>query len=183
MKKTSNKFKVGISGHRDIQQTNKNIYLSQIKEYLNYLIYKYPTKEILAVSPLADGADRLFIQAAIEIGLRYEVILPMKPNLYQKDFDNDSYREFNKMLLNAREYKVIPIYNEISEESIAYHGADRDLQYREVGRQLINETDSMLFLWDGKENTKVGGTYDTLTYAKEHNINYKIIHCERENYG
>jgi len=180
MKKKSYKFKIGISGHRDIKYANKDVYLSKIKEHLNYFVNMYPLKEVLAVSALADGTDRLLIKAATEIGLRYEVILPMEPHLYQKDFDDDSYSEFNKMLLNAREYKVTPLYNEASKQTITHYGHNRDMQYREVGRQLINKTDFMLFLWDGQESVKVGGTFDTLKYAKAHNAKYKIINCERE---
>jgi hypothetical protein len=183
MKITSDKFKIGISGHRDIKYKDRDTYLYKIKKHLNYFIDKYPRKEILAVSPLADGSDRLFIQAAIEIGLRYEVILPMKPNLYEKDFDDNSYREFNKMLLNARMYKVIPLYNNVSEQAITYYGKDRNLQYREVGYQIIRETDFMLFLWDGKKSTKVGGTFDILNFAKNNNVKYQIIYCDRESYG
>ena len=180
MKKKSNKFKIGISGHRDIKYKNKDICISKIKEYLNCFVDKYPQKEILAVSALADGADRLLIKAATEIGLRYEVILPMEPNLYQKDFNDNSYSEFNKMLLNARECKVIPLYNEASKQTITHYGHNRDMQYREVGRQLITETDFMLFLWDGQESVKIGGTFDTLQYAKEQKTKYKIINCKRE---
>lgn len=179
--KKSDKFKIGISGHRSVKHEKKDVYIFQLQKLLKYFVDKYPKKEILAVSPLADGADRLFIQAAIKIGLRYEVILPMKPNLYQQDFNENSYTEFNKMLLNARKYKVIPLYNQLAQDDFAYNRDKRNIQYREVGRQLIAETDFMFFLWDGEKSTKIGGTFDTLVYAKEHGIEYKIIYCEREN--
>jgi len=179
--KKYNKFKIGISGHRSIKHEKKDTYRFQLQKLLKYFVDKYPKKEIIAVSSLADGADRLFIQAATQMGLRYEVLLPMKPNLYQQDFNEDSYTEFNKMLLNAREYKVIPVYNKFTQGNFAHYRDKRDIQYREVGRELIAETDFMFFLWDGKKSRKMGGTFDTLVYAKEYGVEYKIIYCEREN--
>ena len=90
-------YKIGISGHRDLKEDKLPLYKEQIKKFL--VNRKKEKGKVIAVSPLADGADRLFVEAAKELGIEYEVFLPMPKELYEIDFDSKSKEEFEKLLI------------------------------------------------------------------------------------
>jgi hypothetical protein len=188
LQKIKQKFKVSISGHRDLKQTKIKEYYQAIKSTLLEIMEQNKDKEILVVSPLAEGADRLIVKVALDLGLKYEVLLPMRASIYAKDFETDeSYQEFNSLLLNSKGYKITPIYKceetgiENTPENIQDYGKNRNLQYQKMGKDLVDATDAMIFLWDSIVNNKIGGTSDILQYAKNSDtIIYEIL-CEREN--
>ena len=172
-------YTVGITGHRDLLQSEILYYKEQIKSYLSELS-KNMDKSLLLISPLADGADRLFIEAGKELGLEYEVILPMPIELYAKDFDESSLVEFNSLLIHAKKYSSIDIINNRSAEDIKEYCPARDEQYFAIGKYLAQECDVLVALWDGEDNKKVGGTADVVKYRK--NLGKDIFHivCKRE---
>jgi len=45
-------------------------------------------------------------------------------------------------------------------------GKEIEKAYRKAGRYIADHCDLLLVLWDGVENGKVGGTSDTMEYAK-----------------
>ena len=146
----SNKYyTVGVTGHRDLLQSETKLYKKQIKEYLSKLS-KSTDKPLLLISPLADGVDRLFIKAGTELGLEYEVVLPMPIELYAKDFDENSLVEFNSLLVHAKKYSSIDIVDGKSVEDIKEYGPDRDEQYFAIGKYLAKKCDALVALWDGE---------------------------------
>jgi len=79
------KYKIGISGHRDLKSSEIPKYKEQIRDILTEQIEKHQDKEVYILTPLAEGADQLVAMVARELGLRYEVILPMPLELYRVD--------------------------------------------------------------------------------------------------
>ena len=151
----------------------KSVKLKLVKENLE--------KEVIILSPLADGADRLMVDAAVELGLRYEVLLPMVSTLYQKDFSETSLEEYRALIMNARDIpSVVDLCDNCTEENIVEYGAYRDRQYLKVGQDIVERSDMMVFLWDKKHSFGVGGTADIVSYAKLKDKSYIIVECERE---
>lgn len=176
-----NKIYVGISGHRDLKKSNKDKYREQIKTILLKLVKENSEKEVIVLSPLADGADRLMVDAAVELGLRYEVLLPMVSTLYQKDFSVSSLEEYKILIMNARDIpSVVALCDNCTEENITEYGAYRDRQYLKVGQEIVERSDMIVFLWDKKHSKGVGGTADIVSYAKIKDKSYIIVVCERE---
>lgn len=179
MKQYKNRYTVGITGHRDLLESETGIYKEQIKTYLNQLQQKVD-KALLLVSPLADGADRLFIEAGKELNIDYISVLPMPIHMYADDFSLTSLEEFNTLLIGAREYEVCDFANDNNEENCKNYGENRDNQYLEVGHQIAS-CDDMVTLWDGIDNGKIGGTADIISYRKSLGKRYKYIPCKRKN--
>lgn len=174
-----NFYTVGITGHRDLLSSELEIYKRQIKEYLKDL--KNTTKKhILLISPLADGADRVFIDVGRQLNMEYQVVLPMPLHLYSKDFSEASLSEFNSLLIRAKNYSSIDIVDGYSEKDIADYGEARDKQYFAVGRYLADNCNALVALWDGKDNKKVGGTADVVAYRKSLGKDFFHVKCKRE---
>jgi len=179
------KYKIGISGHRDLKSSEIPKYKEQIRDILTEQIEKHQDKEVYILTPLAEGADQLVAMVARELGLRYEVILPMPLELYKKDFSTKSYKLFYNLYLNAVGSTTIPLPNGTTINEISDYGVKRDYQYLKVGHEVVDRSDFMIFLWDGVINHKTGGTADIFEYAKEKyqdsfDQKYFWVECERE---
>jgi len=149
-------YTVGITGHRDLLQSKISQYKEHIRNYLLELS-KSVDKSLLLISPLADGADRLFIEAGQELDLKYEVILPM-----------------------PQKYSAIDIVNGKNIDDIKEYGPDRDEQYFAIGKYLAQKCDALVALWDGAYNQKVGGTADVIKYRKNIGKDFFHIVCKRK---
>ena len=49
-----------------------------------------------------------------------------------------------------------------------------------MGFALVERVDYMVFMWDGDDTIKTGGTYDILSYAKQVGKPMEIIPVVRE---
>lgn len=145
-------IKIGITGHRDLEEKFIEEYKQQVLKKLNELKQKY--HKVILLSPLADGADRLIVYEAIKLDIKYIAVLPMKEELYEDDFDVASKLEFEKLLKNAECILTIPHIKPFV----------KDKQYELVGRYVSNNSDILFALWDGKQNGYIGGTSEIVKY-------------------
>jgi len=172
-------YKVGISGHRDLPLFQIDKYYDKLKEYLTKLQKNYDNKELLILTPLADGADRLIAKVALDIGIEYDAILPMDKDIYIKDFSKESQVEFLELLEKARTIKTIKLYAANTSDLVGSSSVYRDFQYREVGRDIVEMSDEMVIISDGVQNGKMGGTMDIVNYANSYGKILYTIRCDR----
>ena len=177
--KQSNYYTIGITGHRDLLPSQYEENLIIIKGHLLKLLREHVDRKLLLLTPLAEGADRIAAQAALETGIVFDVILPMPRELYCHDFSEKSKKEFLHYLNLARNIETIPMYAGNTLELIAKNSTFRDFQYRQVGRTIVDRSDEMIILSDGIENNKMGGTSDIAKYAKTHGKILFEVKCDR----
>jgi hypothetical protein len=67
-------------------------------------------REIRLVTALAEGADRMAAEVALEtVGVgQFEALLPMPVEEYRRDFDQNSIVEFHRLLARARREEAVP---------------------------------------------------------------------------
>ena len=158
---------IGVSGHRDLKQSEIPHYQQQVHQILSRIVAEHPDRDVRILSPLADGADRLVVQVGRELGLEYEALLPLPSSLYEQDFSPDSLEAYRQLLSGARvPPRVIPWGEGCTAENCAEYGEHRDRQYRLVGEAVVDQSEQMIFLWDGVRNHLVGGTAAIHTYAQ-----------------
>ncbi len=172
-------YKIGISGHRDLDPSQKEENLLILTGHLLKLKRDYPNRELIILTPLADGADRLIVEAAKKLGIRYDVILPMPKQIYRTDFSPNSLKEFNSLIQNARSIKTIKLYAGNTLQLISKDSIYRDFQYRQVGRKVVELSDKIIIMSDGVKNSKIGGTEDIANYAKRYGTILFNIRCNR----
>lgn len=175
----NNTYKVGISGHRDLKRSKIPDYREKIMDTLKEIMAENDNREVTVITPLAEGADRLVAECAIEVGLSYEVLLPMPVELYIEDF-KETQEEFFKLCDNATSVQTLPLCEGNTLESIKGYTDERDKQYEEVGHQVVDRSDAMVFLWDGIDNGLKGGTAAIKKYAEGKKKLTFPIKCERE---
>jgi hypothetical protein len=149
-------FVVGITGHRDVDPSELNNAHVAVTGFLTTLRKHLPDTEIIVMSGLADGADRIAVRAALELDMLVRAVLPMERKDYESDFSPKSTDEFRELLattgIDTTELATIRTGDEI----------DRDACYRQLTDCLIRKSNILLALWDGVDGGLTGGTSDTV---------------------
>ena len=148
---------IGVVGHRNIVEESKEDARHHFEKILKRYKIKYPNTPILVVTSLAEGADQLIAEIAIKIeGVFLGVLIPMGIEKYLETFSSDSARqEFNKFCSKAL------FVRDTSTDMVFENNSDA---FRNNTRELSNNADLLIALWDGIASNQVGGTSDTLYY-------------------
>jgi hypothetical protein len=120
-----------------------------------------------ALSPLAEGADRLFARQALDLGYSLCCVMPFRQVEYEKDFAAGSAKAlaadalpcFRGLLADARQGPGLVSYEmdgSRNDESAAYGAA---------GRVVLNQSDLLVVIWDGQRLGKRGGTEEIFDAA------------------
>ena len=145
---------VGITGHRS--GISDEVY-TKLFGYIKDMIEKEGISIKTIISPLADGADRVVAKHMIEeYSAKLIVPLPFEEYAYQKDFSNDSKKEFEKLMAKADRVDTISALDKISKNEA----------YLKAGEYVVDNCDILIAIWDGEDARGVGGTADIVEYAK-----------------
>ena len=126
-------FIVAVTGHRDLVPDEIPIIRSRVRDCLFSLRYEYPSRIIVVMSSLADGADRLVAEEALKLGMPLSVVLPMPRALYEEDFTAESREQFARLCDAASEIFELPLLPGSTPRSIVEPGPGRTRQYAQVG--------------------------------------------------
>ena len=146
-----------VTGHIDLKDPKK--VKNEIDYFLRYLKKNNPNTDIIALSSMAAGADTIFAHAVIDAKIPLKIVLPFQIEDYQKDFKKEDWEDTNK-IISQNDYQV--------NETIAYENREsRNNAYLNTGKRLVDQSDIILAIWDGKEATGVGGTGDIVKYSQQ----------------
>lgn len=157
-------LKIGITGHRNLDEKFIKDYKQEVFNKLTELKEKY--SDILLFSALADGADRLVVYEAMKLNIKFIAVLPMCKKLYKDDFDATSKITFEILLKQADDIVLIKHKKKFS----------KDVQYELAGHYISDKCDILFALWDGKDTDLQGGTSEIVKYhqSKNNKIIYHI---------
>ena len=150
-------FIFGVSGHRDLVSTDLPELRQQLQRIFNHYRCAYPTASFRLLSPLAEGADRVAAEVALQSGMELHVPIPMALPEYERDFTTpESLDQFRRLLGAARAQWEIS--GSSSDAAALSDGAVRAQTYAAVGDYIAQKSHVLILLWDGRDNRKVGGT-------------------------
>jgi hypothetical protein len=110
---------------------------------------------LVALSALAEGADRIFAEVALDLGYHLEVALPFARADYERTFtDQDTTPIFRTIL--ARAASITELDGALSDTKAAYEAA---------GRHIVDKSNILVAVWDGKAAAGRGGTPEIIEYA------------------
>ncbi|HEV7508492.1 MAG TPA: hypothetical protein VGS07_26665 [Thermoanaerobaculia bacterium] len=162
--------RIGITGHRldvippkgqdeelrksirvvlnKIKTTTEEIFAQQAEA--NFRTYSAEGLCLRVISPLAEGADRLVAEEAIDLGFKLQTPLPFDREEYMTDFvEPPSKQEFRELLLKAE--KIF----ELDGPTDKNH---REEAYEMVGRTVLRQSDILIAIWDPDRPGLTGGT-------------------------
>lgn len=152
---------IGITGHRDLVDVELPVLRARIAELLDYMAREFPVLPLRALSSLAEGADRLFAEVALERGIPLVAVLPMPAAEYERDFSDPASRaKFHALLARSEVMELAP--------PRGLPPADTELgrqgRYAAAGVFIASHCQVLAALWDGKPPPQRGGTADIVTY-------------------
>ncbi len=182
-------FRVGIVGHRPNRLPKNAATLADLRNQLaavlrsvqsaveqfsakdkaappkDAALYAQDAPLLRAISPLAEGTDRIFAEEALKLGYGLCCPMPFAKAEFETDFahgkapEPESVQRFNDILAAAREGPGLVTF-ELDGDREAEGAA-----YGAAGRVVLNQSDLLVVVWDGHKRAGEGGTVDTLHEA------------------
>ena len=122
-----------------------------------------PATRITVISGLAEGADRIFAEAALALNMSVEAVLPMPLTYYKKDFDEASSAELDRILgTEAVQCIELPLTQGLDADDNNWPEGARNTLYANLSHDLRRRSNLLVAFWDGKFKNLTGGTDDTL---------------------
>jgi hypothetical protein len=157
MKARIKAMNIGITGHQKLKDSSLWSWVDiKFDELLSQ-----NTQSLVGLSSLAIGADQLFAKSVLKNGGSLYAIIPFED--YELKFSEGTHREgYIRLLSKASQIEVL----ERKESD--------EISYFNAGKKLVDLSDVLFAVWDGKPAAGLGGTGDVVEYAIQ--TNKKIFH-------
>ena len=149
-------FTVGVTGHRPNRLAIGKVRVARrIELVLAALRRGARGRRKIAVTALAEGADRIFARESNALGFQLHALLPFASADYETTFGNPSTTAHYRALLAAAAHR----------EELPGSLADTKSAYEAVGRLTVERSQVLVAVWDGKPAGGRGGTPEIIEYA------------------
>jgi hypothetical protein len=173
-------FRVGVVGHRpnrlDSSQLEElaatmRMILSTVKDETLAVagqltdLYDGARPLLRAISPLAEGTDRILAEQALMLGFELCAVLPFRQSEFEKDFaqahtlEEQSLSRFRGLLAKAT-----------TRFELDGTRAEEAAGYGKGGLVVLNQSDLLIVVWDGERHGKRGGTEDTFSESRSRGL-------------
>lgn len=168
-------LRIGVSGHRPnkLQSADELLLRRQIQTALQFLketlvevhrsagAIHLPAPLLRVISPLAEGSDRLVAEEGLKLGFELQCPLPFLREEYEHDFETKESRALFHQLLN----QATAVLELDGSRDTAKSKDIESESYLAAGRVVLNHSDALIAIWDGKPGEK-GGTGQIVTEAE-----------------
>lgn len=152
---------IAITGHRPNRLSGPHTALELIcREVLSVIRKDIPKDDPqpIVLSGLAEGADRIFAEAALKEDFRLEAVFPFQEDDYRTTFMSPHSDDF--YMLKEKASNIHLLNGDIQDMETAFH---------DLGRFLVEKCDMLVAIWDGEAGIGKGGTPDVIDLARAAN--------------
>lgn len=152
---------IAVTGHRPNRLSGSHTALMLICREVLSVIRKDISRgdpAPIALSGLAEGADRIFAEAALKEGFRLEAVFPFQEDDYRTTFMSPHSDDF--YTLKDKSSNIHMLNGDIQNEQDGFHN---------LGLFLVEKCDMLIAIWDGKPGVGKGGTPDVIQLARAAN--------------
>jgi hypothetical protein len=174
---------IGVSGHRDLKEADEPLLREEVARVFDRLKRDYLeghlNTPIVVLSALAEGADSLVAEVALECGATLIAPLPMAESEYREDFKpgkalRAGAQDRLTALLERAIAKIEMPYRKDSSQALVQSDPEkRNDQYQDVGLYIVTHCHVLIALWNGDESEQTGGTSQIVRF-KRHGIPYEL---------
>jgi len=148
---------VGVTGHQDIPDAAFVFVEKGIVRVLRRL-----GSEFTGVSSLATGADQLFAETVLRMGGRLHVVIPC--DKYETTFvDSRALDLFRHLLEKADMVEMLK------------HPRPSEKAFLDAGHRVVELSQVLVAVWDGREARGKGGTADIVYYARARGTEVVVV--------
>jgi hypothetical protein len=142
-------MRIGISGHQYLADPRAWKWVGDV---MRDLLLRFP-RPLVGVTCLAVGADSLLATLLEEQNQSFQVVLPFAD--YESRLPLEARDEYRRLLGQAAE--VTTLQDRANDEE----------SYFEAGKMVVDLSDVVLTVWNGKPAKGLGGTADIVAYARQ----------------
>jgi hypothetical protein len=156
---------LGVTGHRYVAARDE--IMAGMESVLQRILETFPHSDFRVLSSLAEGADRILAKRLLLIlGASLWVPLPLSEEEYLKDFKTRaSKQEFVDLLGKAERVITLPVTSK------------REEAYRTAGNYILDHSDLLMTIWDGKPARGDAGTGEMVALARKRGLPLAWIHA------
>ena len=140
-------MRVGFTGHQDLPSAH----VADIRRGILHELERIPN-DLVGISSLADGADQLFASIVLQLGGSLEVVIPSEG--YEETFSAVALDRYRNLLSRATFVIRLPFAQPSNDAFFT------------AGRHVVDHSDQVIAVWDGKNAKGLGGTADIVEYAQ-----------------
>jgi hypothetical protein len=155
-------MKIGMTGHQNIGSSESIRWVSRM---LEDIISRYKIE--LGYTSLAIGADQLFARLLKKYKIQYIAIIPSQR--YERTFENKHLKDYFDLLESAKDIILLDFKEPC------------EVAYYEAGKLVVDQSDILIAIWNGRNARGLGGTGDIVKYAM--GSRKKIIHINPNTYN
>jgi hypothetical protein len=189
-------FVVGITGHRDILPSQLPDVRVALVALLRGLRDAQPDVRIQVLCSMADGADLLIAETALDLDIDVLALLTFPEEVCRADLLSDAARtSFDRVMAQAARLEL-PLAPQVTHEMLlaSPSSPERDRHYHRAGVLLARYCSLLIAIWDGKPTKHVAGsarvvefrrhgsrqqgTTDVLLESADNDLLFEI-HCAR----
>jgi hypothetical protein len=157
-------YVVGVTGHRDLRPQDLAALRHEVTGVLETIRKQAPGCPVVLLSGLAEGADQLVAEVALEVGVLLAAVLPMPLEIYRTTMPEPAQKRLDDLLLRANFTITLPLDGRTIDQIRDSDDAQAAC-YEELAVFLVRNSQALLALWDGKPSEKLGGTGRVVRHA------------------
>lgn len=164
-------IRIGVTGHRVLTEREK--IEAGVEEALDHIEQTFPDQPMTIISALAEGADRIVAHRVLaRPNSKLIVPLPFPTSDYLTDFKTEASR--NEFLA------LLQLAHSVEEMTVT---STRDAGYEAAGEFVLNNSDLLVIIWDGKNAQGRGGTGEIVARARERHLPLAWVHAGNRETG
>ena len=158
--------RIGITGHRHLGELEK--VMAGVDSAVIRILARFPDSDFRILSALAEGADQILAKRLLLVpDSKLWVPLPLPKEEYFKDFRTvQTKEEFTSLLGEAERIISMPQMEK------------REEAYLAAGKYIVENSDLLLAVWDGKPARGKGGTAEIIGLARRRGLPIAWIHVD-----
>ena len=155
---------IGVAGHRDLVAAEVPAIRAAVEQLLRQLCAAQPGVRLQLLSSMAEGADLLAAEIAIDLGIDVIALLPFPLAQCRADIADAAARaRFDRVLARAERL-------ELAATDAAAAPLDdaqlRDRQFQRAGALVARYSALLIAIWDGRATGHVAGTARVVDYRR-----------------
>lgn len=155
-------FVIGISGHRDLLDADHGRIRAALESALGGIARHLGHARVRLACGLAEGADTVAAEVALDMGIPVRAVLPMPRAFYEADFQGAALDRFRALTAHPHvEVAEIPLAEGVTARDMDTQAA-RDGQYLLLADYLVRRSNVLVAVWDGVDARLPGGTSDVV---------------------
>ncbi len=159
-------YLIGVSGHRDLLSAQIPAIRAEVLRLLQRLRDASPDVELQLLCPMADGADLLVAEVALELHIKILAVLTFPRDICRADLRTDQDRAVFDRVLQVAESLELPLPPGVTAASLKAAGPDRDLQFQRAGLLLARYSSLLIAIWDGETTPHAAGTARVIEFRR-----------------